>query len=889
MSLWRHLTRGMRALANRKSVDRELTDELRHYVDEAAAERVAHGWSSTEARRAAILEIGNMTVARERARSYGWENVVGSLISDLRYAGRRLRNSPAFTAVAVGTLALGIGASTAIFSAVNPILFEALPYPHANRIVMISDVTSAGEPLDVTFGSYLELARRSHAFASIAPLNTWQPAMVGDGNPERLAGQRVGADYFRSLGVAPYIGRDFEIDDDRANGPNVVMLSNSLWKRRFASDRSIVGRNIRLADNDYLVIGVMPSSFENVLAPLADVWSPLQYSLAFGTQSREWGHHLRVVARLRPGVEIDQARRELNQIARAPVPEFARVPWASLGNGLRVSSLQADVTRGVRPALIAVLVAVVLVLAIACVNVTNIMLARGAQRRGEFAMRAALGAGRKRLARQLLTESVALALAGGALGMVVAALGVRAIVALSPPALPRIGAIRLDGAMFLFGLVITTIIGLAVGLLPALSIASRDLHSGTKESSPRTSGNHQRTRGALVVAEVSLALVLLVSAGLLLKSISHVFAVPVGFDSSHLITMQVQESGNQFQSDSTTNSRVDSARYKFYAEALEAVRRVPGVTAASFTSLLPLSGEFDTYGVHFEDALDASNDGAALRYAVTPGYFDAMTIPLRRGRLLDARDGPDAPRAVLINESFAKRQFKGERALGKRLRFGPEDGDWYTIVGVVGDVKQSSLTIGQPDALYVSPTQWHWVDNVMSLVVRARGDVAAFTPAIRGAIWSVDKDQPIARIATMRELVDRSVSDRHFALILFEAFGLTALALAAIGLYGVLSGSVTERKREIGVRSALGASQLSIVRMVLRRGLLLIGAGVVLGLVAAALATRVVTSMLFGVSRLDPATYAVVVILLTVVSTVACALPALRAARVDPASTLKAM
>ena len=515
------------------------------------------------------------------------------------------------------------------------------------------------------------------------------------------------------------------------------------------------------------------------------------------------------------------------------------------------------------------------------------MLARGAQRRGEFAMRAALGAGRTRLARQVLTESLTLAIAGGVLGMFVAEAGIHALVALSPAELPRATAMRLDGAVFAFGLIVTTVVGIVAGILPALGATGRDLHSGTKESSARTAGSDRGARGALVVAEVALALVLLVSAGLLLKSIDRVLEVNVGFDSSRLLTMQVQQSA-RVQADSSAAARIDSARMLEWTNALEAVRGVPGVTAASLASLLPLSGETDTYGVHFEGDNDAKDDGAALRYAVMPGYFEAMRIPLRHGRLLDVRDVAGAPRAAVINESFAKRKFAGTDAIGKRLRFGPQEGDWYTIVGVVGDVKQSSLNVDADDAIYMAASQWHWVDNTMSLVVRARGDATALTPAIRDAIWSVDKDLPISKIATMRDLVDLSLSDRRFAMILFVAFGVTALILAAVGIHGVLSGSVTERLREIGVRAALGASPADVVRMVLRKGLTLTGAGIALGLIASGLASRVVVSMLFGVSRLDPATYLSVAALLSCVAVVACVLPALRAARVDPSSTLRA-
>jgi putative ABC transport system permease protein len=889
MSIWRQLTRGLGVLTNRTAADRELSEELQHYLELSAADRVARGAAPADASRGAMLEIGNLTAARERVRAEGWENVIESILTDLRYALRRLRHAPGFTAIAVVTLALGIGASTAIFSAVNPIFLAALPYPKADRLVMISDRTTDGEPLDVTFGSYLEIAARNHSFVRMAPMNAWHPVLTGTGMPERLTGQRVGAEYFRTIGIAPLIGRDFTAEDDVPNGPNVVILSNALWRRRFAGDRDIIGRSIRLNDADFQVVGVMPPEFENVLAPQSELWAPLQYELQFTAQSREWGHHLRLVSRLASGVGIEGATHELDRIAHSPVPEFARVPWASLENGLLATSLHANVTQGIRPMLLAVLVAVMLVLAIVCVNVTNLMLARGAQRRGEFAMRAALGAGRVRIARQVLTESLVLAIIGGALGMFVALLGIRAIVALSPPELPRLAAIRPDGTVFAFGLLISTIVGILAGILPALGATGPNLRRGAQESSARTSGSDRGARGVLVIAEVALALVLLVSAGLLLRSINQVLSVSTGFDASHLITMQVQDARTGNQTDSVLARQADSARAREWSSALEAVRQIPGVTEASFTSLLPMSGDIDVYGLHFEGEDDSKDNGAALRYSVTPTYFRAMGIPLRRGRLLDARDVAGAPRAVLINESFAKRRFPTGNAIGKRLRFGPEEGDWYSIVGVVGDVKRSSLDVDAPDAIYVTPEQWHWVDNVMSLVVRSRGNASVLSPAIRNAIWSVNKDLPISRVATMRELVDRSVSDRHFALILFSAFGLTALLLAAVGIHGVLSGSVTERVREIGVRAALGASPAEVVRMVLRRGMTLTLVGIALGLIASGFMSRVVVSMLFEVSRLDPATYLGVAILLALVAGAACVLPAMRAARVDPASTLKSM
>jgi putative ABC transport system permease protein len=808
---------------------------------------------------------------------------MNSLLQDLGYAARQLRKNPGFACTAILILGLGIGASTAIFSAVNPILFEPLPYPHASRIMMMSYIADDGSRNAQTFHTYREVAERNHSFETLAVADAWQPTLTGSDRPERLDGQKVSADYFRVLGVAPLLGRDFQAADDVLNGPKVVVLSNRLW-RRFGADNAIIGQQVKLNDDNYTVIGVMPATFDNVLVSAANVWRPLQYDRtnAVSTQTVEWGHHLKMIGRLRAGASVDQARSDLNQIARTPLPEFPRPAWATMDHGVATNSLQDEITSGVRPALLAVLGAVVLVLLIACVNVTNLLLARGSQRRGEFAMRAALGAARPRLIRQLLTESLLLAFLGGAFGLMVARFGVRALVALSPTELPRVNAIHVDSAVFIFTLCITGGVGLMVGLIPALLASRSNLQIGMQQSSQRTAGGHQLTRRTLVVAEVALALVLMVSAGLLLRSLQRLFAIDPGFDASHVLTMQVQEAGHRFDG--------DNARAQFFSHALDAVRQVPGVAAAAFTSQLPLSGDFESYGIQFE--ADTSSDGDnGFRYAVSPSYFEAMRIPLRRGRIINEHDIVGAPQAVVISESFAKRKFPNQDSIGQRVRIGPDIGHperpWGTIVGVVGDVRQASLALTDSDAFYTSSTQWSWVDGVQSLVVRTRGDAATLAPAIRQAIWSVDKDQPIMRVATMDSLLETSEAERRFVLILFEAFGLAALALAATGIYGVLSGSVTERTREIGVRVALGASPGDILALVVRQGMTLTALGVVIGLSGAALASRALVTLLFGVSRLDLVTYLGVIALLAGVSVIACWAPAWRAAQVDPSITLR--
>jgi len=531
--------------------------------------------------------------------------------------------------------------------------------------------------------------------------------------------------------------------------------------------------------------------------------------------------------------------------------------------------------------LLGVLGAVFLVLIIAAVNVTNLLLARGAQRRGEFAMRVALGAGRTRLTRQLLTESVLLAVIGGVLGVAVAAVGVRALIALSPSDLPRLDAIGVHGTVFVFALVATTLIGLAVGVVPALQASRHDLQATLQHSSRRSS--RQGTRRVLVIAEVSLALVLLAGAGLLLRSLERLFSIAPGFKSSQLLVMQVQATGRRLD---------DAGTNRFFADALDAVRRVPGVESAAFTSELPLSGEGQTerYAVRFENDATPADAPPAWRYGVSPGYIETMGIPLIQGRTFDRGDLTQvASRPVLISESLAKRKFPGQNALGQRLRMGgAADRPWDVIVGVVGDVRQLSLATPQAEAVYATTAQWMWADRAQWLIVRAHGSPASLTAAVRNAVWSVDKDEPVVHAMPMDAMVALSEAQRRFVLIVFEAFAIVALALAATGIYGVMSGSVTERIREIGVRSALGATRGSILGLIVRQGMTLTIIGAIVGLFGAAAASRALITLLYGITHLDVVTYVGVTGVLLAVSAAACWLPAWRAARVDPAITLRA-
>ena len=688
----------------------------------------------------------------------------------------------------------------------------------------------------------------------------------------------MSAGYLHLLGVTPRIGRDFTGADDWPGAASTAIISDGLWRRRFGADGAIVGRIIALNGAPVTVIGVMPPSFENVFRAGTDVWSPLGYAATLPSEGPEWGHNLRMFGRLKSGVSLEDAKRDLAEISRRVVPEFVRPPWAAMRSPLLVASMRDDLTRSVKPALLSVLGAVTLLLLIACVNVANLLLTRGVQRRGELSLR--LGSGSKRLVRQMLTESVVLALIGGVAGIAVAWLGVRALIALSPADLPRVNAVALNGGAFAFALAVSTLAGIAVGMTPALHGSRETTRADLQHGSRRTVGGHTVARRSLVVVEVALALVLLVSAGLLFRSLHRLFTIDPGFKPDHLLTMRVQVSGGNYDDNNVV--------FGFFDRARAEVRRVPGVTAAATTSQLPLSGDGDQYGAHFESSETGRNEGAVFRYAVSPGYFETIGIPLIRGRLLDSTDRQGAPPALVINESFAKRKFPGRDPIGQRLHVGPDRGPWFTIVGVVGDVKQMSLAAGTADAIYITPTQSWFADVEMSFVVRTRGAPLALASQIENAIWSVDKNQPIARISTMDALVTASEAQRRFALMIFEAFALAALALAAIGMYGVLSGSVTERLRELGVRAALGASPNDIVRMVVGQGMALTVVGIVLGVAGAAAASRMLTTLLFGISPLDAVTYAAVVGVLVGVSAMASALPAIRAARVDPVSILRA-
>lgn len=883
MAFWRQLSRGLRVLTNRDAADRDVADEVQDYFNRCVETHLARGLTPAEARRAAQMEVGRPLAIREQVRESAWEHVLETFIIDVRYALRGLRASPGFTALVILTLAVGMGATTTIFSALKPILLQPLAYPDPDRVVVIQEIGRNGSPADGTYGMYRWMVERNRVFGQIAAVKSWQPTVTGTDEPERLTGERVTASYFNVLGVHPAAGPGFSAADDTATGPNVVILSHALWRRRFAADPAIVGRQITLDDSSYTVVGILPPGFRNAIAPTAELWSLLQYDMS---QGRAWGHHLRTIGRLLPGITVSEASRQTNDLGQAALAELRPPTYAREGVTFTVSSLGEDITRGVRPLLLTIAIAVLLVLVIACANVTNLLLVRSVRRRGEFALRAALGAGGGRLLRQLLTESLLLGAVGGVAGLLVAWLGVRAFVALSPPGLPQVAAIRVDGQVFLFSLGLTTLIGLMIGAIPALHAARSDpqefLHG-----SRVTAGGHGQIRRGLVVAEVAMALVLLVGSGLLFRSLQQLFAVPVGFDSSELLTVQVQTVGSRF--------RAPGAAVQFFEELVDRVRHIPGVVDVAFTSQLPLSGDRDEYGVRFalnpdEAEAPGTNQGSStFRYAVSPGYFEAMRLPLRHGRVFDTRDRDGAPLVAIVSESLARLKFGSSGgALGRRLQIGPADSAAYTVVGVVGDVKQVSLALDQAEAVYTTARQWHGEDRTMVLMVRSNDETLSLASLVRQAVWAVDANQPIIRVQTMDQLLKVSEAERRFALTLFATFAFGALVLAAAGCYGVMSSYVAERTREIGVRSVLGATRSAIVAEIVRQGVWLGGLGVGLGLAGAAVSSGMLSTLLFGLTGLDPVAYVAAAMLLMAVAVIASGIPAWRAARIDPVSTLKA-
>jgi putative ABC transport system permease protein len=800
-----------------------------------------------------------------------------SLVRELTGAARRLRRSPGFAAAAVLTLGLGIGVNTALFSVANAVLLRPLPFPHAERLVTVWELERSGTEMNTGFPTFRDWAERSRSLESAAAAGYWVPTLTGAGRPERLEGLKVSAAFFATLGVRPALGRDFLAQEDRPGADRVVLVSSRLWQRQFAGDARLPGRLLTLDGVPHTVVGVLPASLPEVLStnhqPSADVFKPLGYDATMMQACRSC-RHLWVLGRLRAGVAPEAAQRELTSVMQQLVLEHP-TDYATVGALVR--PLRDHLTAEAKPVLVALVSAALFLLALACVNLAGLHLARGLERRPEVALRAALGASRGRLAAHVLGESVLLSLVGGALGAVIAGWGVALLRSLAPEWVPRLQEARVDAPALSFALGVSIACGLLLGALPALHAAGAAVQDWLREGSRHgASAGRQRWQRVLLAGQVGLAAILLVGAVLTLKSLGRLLDVRPGFEPRGLVTAQV---------DVPYADRARAAR--FYEGLVDALVATPGVTAAGAASQIPLGGNFDMWGIHVEgqSAANPDDDPAADFYAATPGYRRAMEIPLVRGRDLAASDTREAPAVVLVNQSLAGRFWPGADPLGRRLRIGAADGPWRVVVGVVGDVRHHGLAARPGLQVYVPHAQV--TTPSMAFVVRAPGQVAQAAAALRAAVAAQDPDVPVADLRSGDDLVTASVLERRFVSRILTGFGVAAGALVAVGLVGALAQLVTRRRREIGVRIVLGAQRWQVLALLGRQGLAPAAAGLAAGLLVSPLTGRVLLPMLYEVPPADPATLAVVALTLTATATAACLVPARRAARVDPAVVLR--
>jgi putative ABC transport system permease protein len=793
------------------------------------------------------------------------------MLKDLRYGVRMLWKNPSFTAVAVLTLALGIGANTAIFSVVNAVLLRPLPYPRADELVTIYNTQGDESRWPFSPEAYLDLKSRNRVFTDVAAISNkgWPVNLTGAGDPERLQGYRVSANLFPVLGVAAAQGRTFFSEEDRP-GNHVVVLSHELWQERFNADPRLIGQSLMLNGQSYTVIGVMPADFR--LFAKTDVWSPLAFTAA---DERDPAGYLELLARRRPGVTIEEAGAEVDAISR----EFLKKPNSEVRS--RLGLPQAMLTEEVRPMLLLLLSAVGFVLLIACVNIANLLLARGSVRRRELAIRSALGAGRWRVVRQLLAESLVLSLVGSSAGLLVASWTTKFIASGLPDYLSqadsRVALLHIDTTALGFTLALSLLTSILFGFVPALQLSKIDLNEALKEGG-RTIGSRNRLRSVLVVAEVALAMVLLVGGGLMIKSFWRLSRVNLGYEPVGVLTAKVDPSGTRYDAFAAVTA--------FYRELLERIHAIPGVGDAAIINSLNASFPFS---IDEHPPLPPEQKPNASINQVSADYFRAMGIPLRAGRFFTDRDVKSAPPVVIVDESFAQRYFPGEDPIGKHINGEFSRGEGNTsreIVGVVGGAKYWTLSREPLPHMYFSYLQENW--GSMSVVVRAHsGDPMKLAAPIRAELAAIDKNQPIHSFKLLEATVSDMVTPQRFTTLLLAGFAALAALLAAVGLYGVISYAVTQRTREIGIRMALGADSRTVMRMVIRQGMTLAIIGVGIGLAASFALTRLLTTLLFKVSTTDPEVFIAIALVLTGVALGACFVPARRATKVDPMVALR--
>jgi putative ABC transport system permease protein len=860
-----------------------LSEELNVYLQHAAELKVQAGATPEEALRSARLEIGGIESVKQEVRAVGWEFALEVFLQDVRYGVRKLLNAPLFTAVAVTTIAIGVGATTAIFGLVNAVLLRPLPYPEPQRLVVAGTHERAGSGLElISTADFLAWRDQQQSFENVAVVDRTSSsfALSGNGEPERIRGVRVSANFFSVFGVPPLKGRGFRPEEDHPGEPAVVVISEQFWRDRLGSDPEVLKRTLTLDGKQHTIVGVMPGAFQFPPRRPATVWAIDTLS----PPSARPPFALLALGRLKPGVSIHQAESELNGIAARISAQYPNSPDLV---GIMMPMKEWMVS-DISTALLVLLGAIGLLLLIVIVNVANLLLARATARQSEVALRMALGASRMRVVRQLLTESLVLSLLGGVVGLLLAFVAVRVFLAFGPGDIPRLGEVGINSGVLLFTFVVCVGSGILFGLAPALETSRPSLAGSLKQTSrSSSSASSHRTHRVLLVVEVALALVLMMGSGLLIRSFVRLSGVSSGVQSNHVITAAI----------SLSNKYSDPPQIRqFWQQFLEKVRGLPGVNAVGISmsvppNLLLMTNPFRVEGQGYDRQVQAQ---LAEEMTVSPDYFRALGIPLIKGRFFspsDKVDGEKDPMIVIINDTMAKRYFNGTDPIGRRIQTGEANPNspWETIVGVVGDVKYSGLDSSPGPTIYAPYNEYAWVgwSREMYLVVRGSGNPADLVPAIRAQLASMDSTLPLAQVRTMEELLDESLVEQRFRTWLISGFATMALLLSAIGLYGLISYSVGQRTREIGVRVALGAQPRTVLGMVLKEGLHLLAFGLLLGWVGAMSATRIIESLLYSTSTTDPLSFTVTSLTLIAVALLACYIPARRAAKVAPMVALR--
>ena len=874
----------LRALVRRAEMDRELDEEVRFHLDREIEENVRRGMTPEEARRAAMMSFGGVEGIKEECRDVRGLRLVEDLSQDVRYGARVLLKSPGFSLVAVLTLALGIGASTAIFSVVNALLLRALPYRNADRVVIVWEENRPRENHmnTVSPANFLDWKDQAQSFDEMAAFYDARVNLTNAGEPEEIPAQVSTGNLFALLGVGPVLGRFYTVEDEEPGRDDVVVLSYGLWQRRFGGARDIIGQKITLNNQNLEVIGVAPPDFKffikrgSLIGKPAEMWMPTK----FGEEYRQRkGRFISVAARLKPGVTAAEVQAEMNTIGARLEQQY---PDFNAGWGVNVVPLRQQLAGEIKTSLYVLLGAVGFVLLIACANVANLMLARAATRQKEIAIRTALGASRKRVVRQLLTESLILSCAGGLFGLLIALWGVEALVSLSPRNLIGIERVGLSLPVLGFTFLVSLLTGVIFGLVPAIEASRLNLNESLKEAGKSSMGTprSQRIRSIFVVAEVALALVLLVGAGLMIQSFRRLQSVDPGFNARSVLTMRVILPRRKYVE--------DGQRIAFFRQAVERIGHLPGVESASAVSYLPFAGlgAGTNFFIEGQPKPPPGQDFICDVRVTDENYFRTMGIPVLAGRTYTAQEAQEARKVVVISEALARKYFPGEDPIGHRIAiYMKDDPEPTEIIGVVADSKTNALDEETQPMVYWPHAELAY--GGMTIIARTTGDPLSLAAAAQREIQIIDKDQPVSEVRTMEGWLSESVARTRFGTFLLSVFAAVALLLAAVGIYGVMAYSVTQRTHEIGIRMALGAQRRDLVRMVVGQGLTLTLIGVGLGLVAAFGLTRVMTSLLFGISATDPATFGGISMLLALAALLACLIPARRATRVDPMVALR--